>query len=198
MRTAQVATRWGIPFEEVAASLAAQGLSGTDAARAVGMGHCRFIEAATRHGVTFDQSRRRTQISRDRRREFWSILRDIAETGATREAAAKELGYNVDRFRKMLTANPDKDPFKAPPDIAGDWLRDTGTTIGAGCRDMAARGYTASAAARMIGYATVDGLLFALQARGITIQFAPRSRRPDAKCKGVLVGPGIKRATRSW
>lgn len=198
MNRDQIAARWGIPFADVAASLAAQGLSAKDSAQAVGMRPDNFAVAAKAAGVTFDTSHRRTQISRDRGREFWSLMRDIASTGATREAAAKEIGYNVDRFRKMLTANPDKNPFKAPPDIAGDWLRNTGTTIGAGCRDMAARGYTASAAARMIGYATVDGLLFALQARGIAIQFAPRSRRPDAKCKGVLVGPGIKRATRSW
>lgn len=199
MKTADVADRWGIPFADVAASLAAQGLSAKDSALAIGMSHGGFCIAAKASGVTFDCSHRRTQISRERKREFWSLLREIQATGANRKEAALQLGYNVDRFRKMLSDNPDKDPF---PDssvtVASQYLRDSGQTIGAASREMAARGMTASAAARMIGYATVDGLLFALKARGITIQFAPRSARSDAKCSGVLVGPGIKRAPRSW
>lgn len=179
MRIVDIENRWRMPIGALARDLAAQGLSCKDSAKALGASYEAFRQHPMVRAVEFDRSHRRTQISRDRKQEFWSILSSMAGTGMNRTQCAKELGYHKDRLLKSLADNPDKDPFE-PYSVALRCFQECGRTIGDLARQFAAEGMTISDAATAVGYKNKGGIAAfraALEARGIEVEFKPGRTR---------------------
>lgn len=111
---------------------------------------------------------------------FWEVVRDFADQGLTRFDVARAIDCTPQHFCKLLTANPDKDPFE-PYGVVEAYVRHTGEAFGDALRRMAAEGKTHAEASREIGF-TGKGpsLQYAMDVRGIEVAFR-RARDPDSR-----------------
>lgn len=195
MRIVEIENRWRLSIGSLARDLAAQGLSCKDSAKALGIGYEAFRQHPEVRTVLFDRSHRRTEVSREHRAEFWSVLLGLADKGLNRTECAKALGYHPARFCKMLAESPERDPFE-PYCVASKYLKDTGQTIGDAAREFSAAGMSISEAARRIGYGSkaLDSFRNALNSRGIKVEFSPgRTRGKKRAATDVRVTQGDMR-----
>lgn len=161
-----------MPYADVLRNIAANGLSARDAARVVDITPDHMRTLIHEHGLSsiFENSYRLSDISVRFKEPAWDVIARLADSGKSRNEVALEVGYNPTRFQQMLKDRPDRDPFPSW-EVAGPYLRDTGETVVAAARRLAADGLTEHAAGRLIGYACGAGLAHALKARGVVVEF---------------------------
>ena len=169
--------RWGIPIQELLDSIAAQGLSITQASMTTGMSQSQVRHIASGYGIQFERCKARTRVAALCGAPFSDAARAMAEAGKTRRQASELLGVEYRTFLKLLSDRPQDDEF--PKFLkARQCLIDTGSTVVSVARDLASKGYCVTDAARFIGYASGCGLTQALAARGVEVSFPRRKPKP--------------------
>lgn len=117
----------------------------------------------------------------------------MARDGYGRSEVAREIGYRVDSFSKLLKQNPDKDPFPSVF-LPANYYAETGEPFGAAVKRMAAQGMSAMQVALQVGYSNHTALKRALKARGIEVEFAKiRAVKP-----GLVRSPQVSRGWPTW
>jgi hypothetical protein len=177
MTRAEIETRWGLPFHEVARSIADQGLSIRHAGEILGMHRdtLRRLVGETGEPITFEHIKVRSDIALREGMTFWRYVAIKADEGLSRMQVAALVNQSYKGFMHTVEQNPDKDPFPERS-VAREWLKDTGETIVSTSRRLAANGYCLTQAARVIGYKHASSLRDALDARGASIAW-PNGRR---------------------
>lgn len=130
---------------------------------------------------------------------FWDIVRDLEFQGLNRTQAAAALGMEKNGFTMLMRNNPDTNPWGSP-NVVANFVRDTGETFRGALERMSREGYSINAASRAIGFSgrsTSYGLVYAMKARGIEIDFTwvpPVKEKP----KKVDRGPNVTKGWPTW
>lgn len=112
---------------------------------------------------------------------FWDVIQTLADEGLNRVEIAERLGWADQKwgyryFLVLICRNPGRVKWPDKPNAAQALYRRTGETLGQACRRLAAEGHAVTSAAHSIGYSSASALRYALEARGIDVEFPPATR----------------------
>lgn len=187
----KVAARFGKPFWDVMREFAAKGYTAAEAARAMGWegGERQVAKMARLHPdrVTFVKGRpvtrsrvgvlprRQLEVAARFNKDFWVVIQELADQGLSKAEIVRRIGWThkagYQHFYQTLRRNPGKVVWPEKHSIVVAYYLATGEKFGDALHRMAEAGCSMTTAAHTIGYSSAWALRYAMEARGIEIEF---------------------------
>jgi len=187
----EISERFGKPFWDVLREFAAKGYTAAETARALGLPGIQgvnYIGKQARRNpqkVQFAKGkacptpgvlpRRQLEVASRFNKDFWVVIQELADQGLSKAEIVRRIGWThkagYQHFYQTLRRNPGKVVWPEKHSIVVAYYLATGEKFGDALHRMAEAGCSMTTAAHTIGYSSAWALRYAMEARGIEIEF---------------------------
>lgn len=187
----EISERFGKPFWDVLREFAAKGYTAAETARALGLPGIQgvnYIGKQARRNpekVQFAKGkscptagavpRRQLEVASRFNKNFWVVIQELADQGLSKAEIVRRIGWThkagYQHFYQTLRRNPGKVVWPEKHSIVVTYYLATGEKFGDALHRMAEAGCSMTTAAHTIGYSSAWALRYAMEARGIEIEF---------------------------